>query len=283
MSAQNTDTLIFCDYKIIPLNYRTGNTVAGEFSGIEYAGEPGKYFILPQCDSLPHYYLFDIKMRKNQICWTIDSIIYINAKSFDGESIRRNPVTGEIFLTEELKRISYLKKINKSGKPETVTASDGMQKFNRGWEGSAFSPDGKYMFISLERSRDKTATHILKYNMQTGQSDTLKYNLDLLPNDTYLDNGITEILCINDSSLLVCERAWQKSINHTSVRIYKALINTNTNKIAKKLIFDFDNLYFNVDNVEGMTFNADRSKIIFVTDNNNNKHQQTQIICFKTN
>lgn len=281
--AQNIDTLIFCDYKIVPLHYRYQNTTVEEISGIDYAGVPGKYFLLPQSKSSPHYFLCTIKEEKNnQIYWYLDSVISLNAKDCDGESIRLNQKTHKIWLTEELKTQSFLKTIDSKGNIKTILQSDDNQKRNRGWEGMAFDKDYKNIFISLEQSYNRPNTHILKFNAASGKIDTFQYKLDVLPNDTNNDNGITEILFINDFTLLVLERDWQKTTKHTSVRVYKCKINYLNKEVSKiKCLFNFDNLYFKPDNVEGMTFNADRSKIIFVTDDNKNKHQQTQIICFK--
>ncbi len=280
--TQNIDTLIFYDYKIIPLHYKFQNTVFEEISGIDYAGIPGKYYLLPQSDFNPHYFLCTINEHKNQITWHLDSVISINAKDFDGESIRLNQKTHEIFLTEELTKQSFLKKINSDGTVKTILQSDSSQKFNRGWEGMTFDNTYENLFISLEQSYNKPITDILKYNISSGKIDTFKYKLDILPDDTRNDNGITEILYVNDTSLLILERDWQKSTKHTSVRVYNGIIDYETKKVKKtKCLFNFDNLYFKPDNVEAMTFNADRSKILFMTDDNKSKHQQTQIICFK--
>ncbi len=280
--SQNIDTLIFCDYKTIPLHYRFQNTQVEEISGIDCAGIPGKYFLLPQSDFAPHYFLFTIEEHNNQISWYIDSVISIKAKDFDGESIRLNKKTNEIFLSEELKKQSFLKKINPDGSLQTVLKSDSSQKFNRGWEGTDFDKNCENIFISLEQSYTKPITHILKYHIASGKIDTLQYRLDILPDDTKNDNGITEILYVNDTTLLVLERDWQKSTKHTAVRVYKCKIDYSTKSVNKsKCLFNFDKLYFKPDNVEGMSFNADRTKIIFVTDDNKSKHQQTQIICFK--
>jgi len=280
--SQDIDTLIFCDYKIIPLHYQYKETSVEEISGIEYAGVPGKYFLLPQTDYAPHYFLCTIEEHNKQLTCFFDSIITINAKDFDGESIRLNRKTNELFLSEELKKQSLIKKIDSEGNIKTILKSDSLQKYNRGWEGMCFNPNFTDLFISAERTYDSKNTHILRYNLKSHDIDTLSYQLDLLPNDTRLDNGITEILCVNDTTLLVLERAWQKSIKHTSVRVYKVEINFTTKEAKKtKLLFNFDNLYFNTDNVEGMTFNSDRTKLLFVTDDNKNKHQETQIICFK--
>ncbi len=279
--SQNIDSLVFFDYKIIPHQYQYKGTKVEEISGIEYSGTPEKYYLLPQSDFAPHYFLCTIEEHNDQISWYLDSVINLNAKNFDGESVRFNKKDKSIYLSEELKKQSFIKKTDSSGNLKTILQSDSMQKFNRGWEGICFDTNYNNLFISLEQSYNKPITDILKFNLSTGKIDTFKYKLDVLPNDTKNDNGITEILCINDSTLIVLERDWQKSTKHTSVRVYKTEINYKTKKAVKtKCLFNFDNLYFKPDNVEGMTFNADRSKIIFVTDDNKSKHQQTQIICF---
>ncbi len=279
--SQTIDTLIFCDYRIVPNNYQFNNTVVEEISGIEYAGKDNQYYLLPQSDTLPKVFLLTIEEKNNQLNWTIDSIIKINEYAFDGESVRLNHKTNEIFLSEELKKQSFISKLTSDNKTELILVSDNRQKYNRGWEGMSFDNNFENLYISLEQSYNKPITEILKYHLKTGKIDTFSYQLDVLPNDTKNDNGITEISIFDDSTLIILERDWQKSTKHTSVRVFKGKINKQKKTVEKiKCLSNFDDLYFKVDNIEGMTFNADKSKMIFVSDNNKNKHQQTQIICF---
>ncbi len=282
--SQDIDTLIFCDYKTVPFGYQYKNTKIEQLSAIEYAGIPGKYFLLPQSKHDLHYFLCTIEEKNEQITWYIDSIIRIETTKFDGEAIRLNPRTNILFFTEERLKKSFLKTLNSNGEIQTLLENNLFQKFNKGWEGLTFDTTFKNLYISVEQTHKKPFTHILKYNLETKKVDTLRYRLDILPDDKTNDNGITEILYCGKNTLLVLERAWQKSVKQTSVRVYKCKINSKKKEVEKiKCIADFNDLYFKADNVEGMTFNADKSKIIFITDDNANKHQQTQIICFKLN
>lgn len=114
------------------------------------------------------------------------------------------------------------------------------------------------------------------------------------PTDFYI-NGVSELLSINDSTLLIIERSYTKGM-HNTIRIYEASINGATDvksmsglkeatytPVRKKLITNLKQTGLNyIDNIEGVTFGKPlpngHQTLIFVSDNNFSSQQQTQII-----
>ena len=112
-------------------------------------------------------------------------------------------------------------------------------------------------------------------------------------------NGISEILAINDHTLLVMERAWVKGQDdHTFIKLYLADLDHAENEInnlsfernqpktlSKKLLFDFDTLHKHIDNFEGLTFGPKlpngHSSLIFCVDDNFSKTQVAQFFLFE--
>ncbi|QIL39968.1 esterase-like activity of phytase family protein [Pedobacter sp. HDW13] len=112
-------------------------------------------------------------------------------------------------------------------------------------------------------------------------------------------NGISEILAVNDHSLLVMERAWAKGHDdHTFIKLYLVDLNGAENEIdntgfiqnppkplKKKLLFDFDSLNKHIDNFEGITFGPKlpngHQSLIFCVDNNFSKSQTQQFFLFE--
>ena len=119
------------------------------------------------------------------------------------------------------------------------------------------------------------------------------------------DNGVSEILALNDHQLLVIERSGRNvsaGFNDWdySVRVYMVDLNTASdiknidslqdwpNKstlqpVSKKLLIDFADYTSSADCIEGVTFGPEidgHTSLIFVSDNNFQPHQQTKFYLF---
>ena len=161
---------------------------------------------------------------------------------------------------------------------------------NSGFEGLSFNSSGTKMYVSFERPEiENNVTKIREYDLINDSYVDYKYFLDDVPQDTKKDNGITELLIVNDSTLIVVERAYLRSVGKTSVRVYEARIpgnNKNIDSIEKtQLLTRFNDLPdgYELDNIEGVCFSASGKELIFISDNNKRRTQQTQFICMKIN
>jgi hypothetical protein len=206
-----------------------------------------------------------------------DSVIYLNHGPLEAESIRINPKNQHVYIAEEADGTSYIYKLNAEKKLNVVYTSTAEQRHNRGYEGLCFSPDGEVVYMGLERPKSGDITNIIAYNLTDNTEKVYNYSLDILPDDKRADNGITELLTLNDSTLLVVERAYLGPKGN-SIRVYRALIPSEGNEIIKdKLLTDFS-ASPELDNIEGVSFSASGKDLIFISDNNGNPYQKTLFI-----
>lgn len=280
-NAQVIDTLIFSGIEIIPHNSTFRDEPIEELSGIEYTGVDNSYYVIPQSRSKAHLFLCSITMEPNGIKVEFDSIIYLKHGPLEAESVRVNPANNLLYIAEEGNGTSYIHQVDKDLGLKTVYTSTKEQRYNRGYEGLCFNPKGTIMYLGLERPKDGNMTSIVAYNLANKIEVSYSYALDILPLDDRKDNGITELLTLNDSTLIVVERAFLGSKNGTSIRVYKARIPKKGNEIKKVKLLTTFSASPEIDNIEGVTFSASGAELIFISDNNGNKHQQNLFISMR--
>lgn len=253
----------------------------------------------------------------------------------DGESVRYNPETQQLLWSSEGERLfkggdtmivqPTLTNINLNGKLlDTIPLPPGF-KFNKTenglrknalFEGTTFADNFKTLYASLEEPMyddgkqaafeyDQAITRILKFDVKSKKNIAqYAYNLGSIPVRPSVDNdwnvnGISEILAVNNHTLLVVERAWAKGHDdHTFIKLYLVDLNGAENEInnpsflnkspkplKKQLLFDFDSLNKHIDNFEGVTFGPKlpngHQSLIFCVDNNFSKSQTQQFFLFE--
>ncbi|WP_175633002.1 esterase-like activity of phytase family protein [Pedobacter ghigonis] len=253
----------------------------------------------------------------------------------DGESVRYNPKSKSFIWSNEGERVlkngdtitvqPALTFITKEGRYlDTIPLPAGFH-FTKGengprknalFEGVTYADHYKTIYASLEEPLyqdgpqaafefDKALTRILKFDAITKQNTAqYAYNLGAMPVKPTVENdwnvnGISEILAVNDHTLLVMERAWAKGHDdHTFIKLFLVDLNGAENEIdntgfiqnppkplKKKLLFDFDSLNRHIDNFEGITFGPKLSNgnqsLIFCVDNNFSKSQTQQFFLFE--
>jgi len=257
-----------------------------------------------------------------------------NSKA-DGESVRYNPLEKTFVWSNEGERLyrptdttivqPAVTFIGLTGKYlDTLTLPAGFhitkQKYgvrkNAFFEGLSYADNYKTLYASLEEPLyqdgdqahfqfDQALIRIVKFDVKTKKNTAqFAYRLDALPikptaeSDWNL-NGISEILSINNHTLLVMERAWAKGRDdHSFVKLYLVDLNDAENVInnssfitnppkplTKKLLFDFDTLNMHIDNIEGITFGPKlpngNNTLVFCVDNNFGKAQVQQFFLFE--
>jgi len=253
----------------------------------------------------------------------------------DGESVRYNPKSKSFIWSNEGERVlkngdtitvqPALTFITKEGRYlDTIPLPAGFH-FTKGengprknalFEGVTYADHYKTIYASLEEPLyqdgpqaafefDKALTRILKFDAITKLNTAqYAYNLGAMPVKPTVENdwnvnGISEILAVNDHTLLVMERAWAKGHDdHTFIKLFLVDLNGAENEIdntgfiqnppkplKKKLLFDFDSLNRHIDNFEGITFGPKLSNgnqsLIFCVDNNFSKSQTQQFFLFE--
>jgi hypothetical protein len=253
----------------------------------------------------------------------------------DPEALRYNPHNGHLYWTSEGERIVNAKDTILHNPAITEMTVDGqfidsfpipaqfhMQATNNGprqngtFEGLGLTPDGRYLFVNLEEPRyedgpraglkDTTAyVRFIKYDMQT-RKPVAQYAYKLepvatapIPGTGFSINGMSDILVLSETRLLVMERSFSSGVKNNTIRIFTVDLSNATDishinslqtdkhftPATKSLLLNFDDLHTFVDNVEGMTFgpvlpNGHRS-LVCVSDNNFARIEETQFFIFE--
>ncbi|CAI3941901.1 esterase-like activity of phytase family protein [Commensalibacter papalotli (ex Botero et al. 2024)] len=234
----------------------------------------------------------------------------------DAESIRLDPNGDGFWYTTEEKP-SGIYHYHKDGSVSKIAVPNNIAtraQDNLSLEGSTFAPDGSY-YVSMERNLTGDATgysRITKYDANGNIVAQYAYYTDRPSTIDATSNGISEILSLDNNTLLVMERGdntnqvgASQGAARSRVRIYKVSLvgaqnvldieninSTNTKTMEKIKIFDsqdpsiINKLNTNetkIDNLEGMTLGPKlpdgRQSLILVSDNNFNASQyKTQFI-----
>ena len=185
---------------------------------------------------------------------------------------------------------------------------------NLSFEGLALTPDGKGLWVSMEAPRYEDgpvpsvdggggAARITLVHAASGNPiRQIAYPLDAIPKRPtapgVADNGISEILMLDQFRLFVLERSYSPGAGN-SLRLYLIDVRDGSDVLAvdalregkytpveKRLVVDFDRIGLSrLDNTEGMTFgprlaNGNRT-LLFVSDDNFRASQITQFVAFE--
>ncbi|UOQ93296.1 esterase-like activity of phytase family protein [Halobacillus shinanisalinarum] len=259
--------------------------------------------------------------NKNQFLSSTEGIVA------DPESIRFDPQNRSIWYTSEGDRSLGLNPFIRQATPdgsfiselpltETAIMDEQYEKGfrnNLALEGSTFSADGETYWTAMEgpllqddaipTPESGALSRITQYDREGNVLAEYAYPIDAIPEQPgdgkHADNGVTEILAINDQELLVLERASVQAEDGSYsnyVRVYKINVNGATDissmesidkeniiPFQKELVVNLNTLALDkVDNVEGMTWGKKlpngNDTLVLVSDNNFNRSQITQII-----
>lgn len=293
----------------------------------------------------PRFYIFDLKIEKKHVSLKAKSVHAITdiPKSFPGEKIILD-LEGLAILTNNRLMVSSennndkkprikprLLMLTSAGKyifdiaipdkfvPESLGMQEKGLRNNAGFEGLASTSDAKWFFAAHEAalvtdelvkedSKQGSRIRILKYNNKNELVKEFGYQLDAL---TLLDSGlevfrgVSEILVINETKLIVLERGVRLSkMGWTqTVALYLADLSaavdvskvSNLSDTALKLITKTKILDFETDlkkerpmkalqNFEGLSWgpilpNKKRSLLV-ISDNNFSKKEITELLVF---
>jgi hypothetical protein len=259
---------------------------------------------------------------------------YPNAKTGgevpDPESIRRDPETGNLWWTSEGDRklglSPFLRVAAPDGKPagdiptpEIFTMNKDQEigpRHNLGFEGLSFASDGKSVWLTMESALYQDGpiatpsagtiarlTHLDREGKVLAQ---FAYPLDpiqAVPTGKNGDNGVSEILALDDHRALVLERSgvegadgiWKLYIRvyaidttgATDIAAVPSLASANYIPVTKRLVIDLAKTtdVGPVDNIEGMSWGPaltdGKRSLVLVSDNNFNPAQITQFLAFE--
>lgn len=263
-----------------------------------------------------------------------DGTPYPNAKSSgevpDPESIRRDPETGNLWWTSEGDRklglSPFLRVAAPDGKhvsdvptPEIFTMNKDQEvgpRHNLGFEGLSFAPDGKSVWLAMESAlyqdgpiATPSAGAVARLTRLDRDGNVLAqfaYPLDAIqavPTGKNGDNGVSEILALDDTHALVLERSGVEGADGVwtmYIRIYlidtagandiaavPSLASANYIPVSKRLVVDLAKVaeVGRVDNIEGMSWGpilaGGKQTLVLVSDNNFIPAQATQFLAFE--
>lgn len=156
------------------------------------------------------------------------------------------------------------------------------------------TPDGRHLWAAMEgpifedgASPDEqhgASTRITRYDVDTGVADAeYRYPLDPVSAGPGGDNGLSDLVALDDATFLVIERGYG---THTAVRIYRAGVIAGSSELSKTLLADLTTTpgLSPLDNIEGITLGPrlvdGRQSVILVSDDNFSPTQTTQFVLF---
>jgi hypothetical protein len=187
---------------------------------------------------------------------------------------------------------------------------------NSAFEGITFDETFSNVFVAMEEPlfedgpradtvENGATSRIYKFDVRTGKSTAqFAYPLEKVafppsPKNKFRINGISEILHAGNDELITVERSFSTGRLPCTVKVFLTDISTATDisdvpslkdtsaiqTVRKKLLYNLDDLGIYIDNVEGVSFgpilpNGNRT-LIFITDNNFNWFEKTQLLLFE--
>jgi len=197
-----------------------------------------------------------------------------------------------------------------------IQADSGIRN-NLALENLTITPSKKYLFTATENALVQDGAEanistgspcrILQYDLITGQPEKeFLYITETITSTSnhlggFKTNGLVELIALDDTHLLSLERSFALDSGNT-IKLFQVDLSdadniqqinslntqlTNISPVQKELLLDLSSLELISDNIEGMTFGpvlADgRRSLIFVSDNNFNPLQLTQVLIFSSN
>jgi hypothetical protein len=187
---------------------------------------------------------------------------------------------------------------------------------NLTFEGMTFARDGQSLWVAMEgpiwqdgsvpTSSAGAMARITQYSRGGQMLRQVAYPIDAIPgvpaSGKFGDNGVTEILAVDDERFLIAERAAvQNAAGQYSnfIRIYEietsgatdvsgvvSLMSAGFQPVTKRLVLDLATLGLpKLDNIEGMAWGPKlgngHDSLVLVSDDNFNASQVTQFLAFE--
>lgn len=333
LSAQTTAVqLTFVGEQKIPTGQMFEDTEFGGISSIAYDGESDVYYAISD-DRSEHGYArtytlsldFDAESFEGVKIESVFEIRQEDGTSFaaqepDAEGIAFVPSTNTLIWSSE--RAPFLNEMALTGDfIRTFTLPDyyipGDEKGvtdNQAFEALTLSANGEQIITGTESALTQDGSRatleqgsfsrILVLDFVSGDVDAeYVYETGPIPHDatggSAPDNGLTELLALDDDALLAVERSFAQGVGNT-INIYSVELSEATNiigseslkdmtytPVTKTLILTLEEVDFDLDldNIEGVTFGPEidgRTTLVFVSDNNFNPRFQpfTQFLVF---
>ena len=167
------------------------------------------------------------------------------------------------------------------------------------------TPSGRYLWAAMEgpgyndgelpTESNGALTRVTRFDVETRMATAqYAYPLDKVSAGPDGDNGLTDIVALDDESFLALERGFG---SHTASRVYRVSVGDAEDVLArpslnglavramtKTLLVDLTSTVDPLDNVEGITLGPTlpdgRRSLVMVSDDNFSPNQITQFVAF---
>lgn len=340
--AEGVGSLRFIGSVTVPNELRVDDTVVGGLSGIDYDSRTGLWYLISddRSDKSPARFYVARLIFGLQAFTSVDIVKSVTLHQPDGtpyprdavdpESIRVDSASGRLWWTTEGGRgrdldpgvrISTVEGRAVSAVPtppmfRVDSENKRGSRSNYTFEALSFAPDGRSVFVAMESAiyedgamatPDHGAmTRITRLDRKGKVLAQYAYRIDAIPAKPApgksADNGVAEILALDNRRLLVLERSavegedgWKNYIRiyeidiagATDIRAMPALTGAAYTPLSKRLVLDLskDGTIAHTDNIEGMSFGPrlsnGRRSLVLVSDNNFQRTQITQFLAFE--
>ncbi|MEV0672077.1 esterase-like activity of phytase family protein [Mycobacterium sp. NPDC050441] len=180
--------------------------------------------------------------------------------------------------------------------PEALRMSAGEHgpRRNSTLEGLTLTPGGRYLWAAMEgpgyddgpppHEQHGAWTRVIRFDADSGAVDgQYTYPLEPVSAGPGGDNGLSDLVALDDKNFLVIERGFG---THVAVRIYRASLVDGSTEMSKTLLADLTTTpgLAPLDNIEGITLGPKlpdgRQSVIAVSDDNFSPTQVTQFLLF---
>lgn len=277
-------------------------TSFGGLSGIEYSGFENIYYVVAD---KPPFRIYTLKIDIGKtIDYKITDTLIFPELEFEAEGIRLIDSLSYYFISDERNTSTSIYKFfdGSMHRIETIPSLNKTMRYNSGYEAIAISVDKNSLYFAFERPlrRDKRKKcnsgrkpyiSIFEYDIK---NDKIINEFGYTLINPSKDNGVSDILTLNDSILLVLERAWTNNRSMVSVNVVnlktadnildvKCKIPSETKFLIPEVLLDFRNIEekftcYKSYNFEGITIAHTGRHILFITDNNFSPNQTTYLI-----
>ena len=174
---------------------------------------------------------------------------------------------------------------------------------NRGLEGLALTPSGRYLWAAMEgpgyndgdmpTASAGALTRVTRFDVETRTATAqYAYPVDKVGSGPQGDNGLTDLVALDDETFLSVERGYGTHVHASVYRVSvgdaedvltrPSLTGAPVRTMTKTLLVDLPSTVDPLDNIEGITLGPTlsdgRQSLLLVSDNNFSPQQFTQFV-----
>lgn len=260
-------------------------------SGIEFVPASSEWHFVS--DRGPHFVLTNLRTLRD--FGDASHLTAIQRTPYWFESIRFDASGDVFFFADEYKNITSVFVGRRSTNEQRVLLKVPLPADNKGIEGLAVTPAGALWVAPEsgwegEASLSQDTITFFRYKSPLSADPTVerfRYPIVrcLFAQKEERYNGISEILAVDETRLLVLERCYDASQRRVTANLFLATVDESTHTLIKTPAFDFNSQFpGTVCNLEGMTWlDAEKQTLVIMADDNfsSSKTQRNQLIFLK--